>query len=85
MSKDWRNQLAASQSTYEEYFPELNDNGPLFSYESFSPTKSNSQKPLTQKLHSSYQKLITEHSFNLIESNEYLPSGKNVSDPQRFS
>jgi hypothetical protein len=88
MSKDWRNQLAASQSTYEEFFPELNDTGPIFSYESsssLSPTKPMTQKPISTKVQSSYQKLFIEHSFNLIESNEYLPSGRNISDPQRFS
>ena len=89
---DWRSQLAASQSTYEELFPELNEHGQIFSYPSHSPhakySSSNHQQlgdKQMKQLRSPYQKLIQEHNFQPLESHEYLPSGKYILDPQRYS
>jgi DNA-binding protein H-NS len=80
---DWRSQLAASQSTYEELFPELNEHGQIFSYKTSSSPKQKSQQVEKQNKYSPYQKLFEEHNFNPLESHEYLPSGKHISDPQR--
>jgi hypothetical protein len=81
---DWRSQLAASQSTYEELFPELNEHGQIFSYSASPSTKHNNQQEGKQKKLSPYLKLIEEHNFHPLESHEYLPSGKHTTDPQRY-
>lgn len=87
--KDWQDQLAESQTAYEELFPDLNhNNNPLTTfnhYSSTTPTTNNKNKQnRSLKLkEEKYQQCLQQHNFNLLNTAQFESSGKHVTDPSR--
>ena len=89
--KDWQDQLALCQTTYEEFFPDLNENNPSFAFHSNSLTHPTSTTSLPRKKQIKkekesdlqYSQLLQDHSFSLLDLSSYQSSGRNISDPNR--
>lgn len=91
-SKDWQDQLAVSQSEYEQFFPDLNENIPSFSFTSSNNNNNNNNNynnnynnnnKQNKKKQNKYEKIIELHNISPFDFNLYQSSGKHIIDSTR--